>query len=142
LKVCIRCGETKPYTDYYKIPANKDGYQNRCKACHNKVNAECRKWHPVRGKRQQIKYRYGITWDEFILKLKAQHYKCAICDASIKEINSLSEKIETAVIDHCHKTKKLRGLLCMNCNAGIGSLKDNPALLIRAAHYLDSYNES
>jgi len=44
-------------------------------------------------------------------------------------------------IDHDHKTKKVRGLLCMNCNFGIGSLKDDILILINAVDYLIEHEE-
>ena len=81
------------------------------------------------GRARQLRKR-GITAEEFNSKLKLQDGKCAICDrpqdASIKFLS----------IDHDHKTNKLRGLLCSNCNRGIGCFKDDPQLLIAAAAYL------
>ena len=58
-----------------------------------------------------------------------QNNKCKICE---KEFQS---KWDT-VVDHCHTTNKVRGLLCRNCNLGIGLLKDNPEFLKRAILHL------
>ncbi len=44
--------------------------------------------------------------------------------------------IDNLVIDHCHKTMQVRGVLCVTCNLGLGAFKDQPKLLLRAAEYL------
>jgi hypothetical protein len=44
--------------------------------------------------------------------------------------------LKELAIDHCHKTGKIRGLLCKNCNQGLGQFKDNIDLLLSAAKYL------
>ena len=58
--------------------------------------------------------------------LDQQKGKCAICN----------QEMEKPYVDHCHNTKKIRGLLCVNCNFGLGSFKDNPKLLMKAIKYL------
>ncbi|MFE5535310.1 endonuclease VII domain-containing protein [Streptomyces sp. NPDC056492] len=40
-------------------------------------------------------------------------------------------------VDHCHKTGRVRGVLCFNCNTGLGLLKDSPDRILRAAEYLE-----
>lgn len=51
---------------------------------------------------------------------------------------SICGDIENLVVDHCHATKLIRGVLCRNCNAGIGLLKDDAAMLRKAIDYLNS----
>ena len=65
--------------------------------------------------------------------LAAQHGKCAICggNRSIKDTFRLG-------IDHDHATGRIRGLLCGNCNIGLGHFDDSPGLLEKAADYLRS----
>jgi hypothetical protein len=58
---------------------------------------------------------------------KAQRGRCAICRRTSKrELH----------IDHCHKTGKVRGLLCSACNPALGAFKDDPKLLMAAVRYL------
>jgi len=77
----------------------------------------------------QMKKLYGITANEKTILLKEQNGVCAICerDGSAKELD----------IDHIHGTKKIRGLLCRNCNQGLGKFLDSPELLARAIEYLN-----
>lgn len=56
--------------------------------------------------------------------------KCAICNLHQAELSL------TLAVDHCHKTGKIRGLLCVNCNQGIGKFKDSVFLLEAAIKYL------
>ena len=61
--------------------------------------------------------------------LHAQGGVCAIC-------NRLSKNGKRLVVDHCHRTKVVRGLLCHNCNLTLGKYEDNPQWLIRMVDYL------
>lgn len=58
-----------------------------------------------------------------------QQAKCAICDTK-------PDKYPGLVVDHCHTTGKVRGLLCTKCNLGLGHFKDNKEALAKAALYL------
>lgn len=69
--------------------------------------------------------RYGITAVAFNAMLADQGGACRIC-----------RSVEKLVIDHDHATDKIRGLLCGGCNAGIGMLKEDPAILSAAIEYL------
>lgn len=59
-----------------------------------------------------------------------QYGKCRICGTHQSELKA------ALCVDHCHKTGKVRGLLCHECNTGIGKFKDDKDLLIRAIEYL------
>jgi uncharacterized protein YlaI len=67
--------------------------------------------------------------------LKEQEYQCAICNHILAMDNN------TLNIDHCHKTGKVRGLLCFNCNVGLGNFRDNPINLKKALAYLGKHSE-
>ena len=67
--------------------------------------------------------------------LAAQGGCCAICGTSD------TGKRKAFAVDHNHDTGKIRGLLCSNCNTGIGNLRDNVELLERAIDYLRNTNE-
>lgn len=58
---------------------------------------------------------------------------CCICDKTIEDNGQLLS------VDHCHKTNKIRGLLCSSCNFMIGLSKDSPIILRKAADYLENF---
>lgn len=75
----------------------------------------------------RVKRKYGLTksgWQQLVQK---QRGRCAIC----------RKKPEKRLhVDHCHRTKKVRGLLCQQCNIGVGFFRDSPSLLRSAIKYL------
>lgn len=78
--------------------------------------------------------KYGLTLEDFELLEKAQNGVCAICHKP--EVHSRWKRL---FVDHNHKTGQVRGLLCSLCNFGIGSLQEEPALLLRAKEYLEKW---
>ena len=78
---------------------------------------------------------YGITGKRFDEMLEEQNGACAICKR--QETITRLGKLLPLSIDHDHTTGKIRGLLCGECNRGLGKFKDNPELLIEAAKYLN-----
>jgi hypothetical protein len=70
---------------------------------------------------------YGLSMDEYDRMLTAQNNACWICKCNFDR---------TPHVDHCHTTGAVRGLLCSNCNKGIGLLKDDPRRLLAAFEYL------
>src|SRR5712692_8347486 len=74
------------------------------------------------------KSRYGLSPNVFKDLLEKQGGKCGICAADIKWPKVLH-------VDHCHTTRKVRGLLCRRCNSAIGMFGDDPNLLQKAAEY-------
>lgn len=82
-------------------------------------------------RRSKIKS-YGLSPEQFEQMLAQQSGRCAICKTDKPTV-----KIGGSFrIDHCHSTGKVRGLLCMKCNSGLGMFSDSPEVLIAAAEYL------
>ena len=77
--------------------------------------------------------KFGITVDEYNLLVEKQNNSCAICGKHKSEFTGRGNNFH---IDHCHTTGKVRGLLCSNCNTGLGQFKDNQVLLENAIQYL------
>jgi hypothetical protein len=80
----------------------------------------------------QMKFAYGIDqaqWDELF---KKQNGLCALCGSA----GCGGKRAGKLYVDHCHETKRIRGLLCHKCNGGIGALGDNEDGLLRALAYV------
>lgn len=73
---------------------------------------------------------YGITSEDYDKMLLEQNNSCAICKVHLMDLK------KTPNIDHCHSTGKVRGLLCNNCNFGLGFFKDNVDNMLEAILYL------
>ena len=73
--------------------------------------------------------KFGITLGDYDRMLDEQQGVCAICQTECSTGNRLA-------VDHCHETGEVRGLLCSNCNLGLGKLKDSVKSLQRAIDYL------
>lgn len=73
--------------------------------------------------------------EEFEQMAKDQNYRCAICCVKCKLYGKRGQQ-RVFNIDHCHKTGKVRGLLCQPCNHGIARLGDSAKIVRRAYKYL------
>jgi hypothetical protein len=123
-KTCIECGVYKQHTDFsfHKHPYAPEGYASmpRCKPCHSA-------WK----NKQHIKRNYGLEWDEYVALLDKQKGKCFLCGSNG------SGKDSRLVVDHDHETGEVRGLLCWNCNVGIGLFKEDTELLNKVIKYIN-----
>ena len=77
--------------------------------------------------RRRTMKKYGLTLEDFDLMLIDQEYKCAICFCSVER---------NPVLDHCHSTGRVRGILCRSCNSLLGFAKDDISILLSAMDYL------
>jgi hypothetical protein len=82
-------------------------------------------------RRSSLKRLYRISETEYDALFAHQGGACAICrrPPSSKRL----------AVDHCHKTNRVRGLLCDNCNHALGKLHDSPELMRAAAKYLEAH---
>lgn len=78
---------------------------------------------------------YGITYGDYLRMLEEQRELCKICgrEGFVMDVDRHKLKL---VVDHCHTTLKVRGLLCHNCNRALGLFRDNLTDLQSAIDYL------
>jgi len=155
MKKCSKCRQSKPYDEFHlssNSPTGRTGYCKSCVKAYGKrrykrktpTNGLCRVCgvQPKDRKRaickscvykERISSQYGLTIEQYNLILVSQGNVCAICNAT-----------GPLCIDHDHSCcpgihtcgKCIRGLLCRNCNTGLGLLKDDPQRLSKAIDYL------
>lgn len=78
-----------------------------------------------------MKKNYGLTFEGYEEMLRKQNGVCKICLSPPPK-----QRKKRLSVDHCHKTGRVRGLLCDSCNRGLGLFKDNPDLMLNAISYL------
>lgn len=164
MKICSECKIEKNFHCFGKDKYNKDGYCYACKECrnaqlreYNKKNPEIRKkindsfidyrkeyYSDEERKRKYksncLKRTFGIDIDEYEKMLSNQSGVCKICNNVETAKPSNSNKTEKCLsVDHCHKTGKIRGLLCSFCNAALGMAKENKEILARMILYLEEH---
>ena len=76
---------------------------------------------------------YGITQQDYDRMITEQNHQCAICGTTDPGGRHNSNYF---VVDHCHSTNKIRGVLCNNCNTALGLVGDNISTLQSMIEYL------
>ena len=94
---------------------------------------------PDKVKDSDLRKHFGITLIEYRAISEAQNHKCAICNNHETAVDGKGAERFMAV-DHCHRTGKIRALLCSSCNKSLGGFKDDPELIRKAASYIEKYN--
>lgn len=115
----------------------------KCKFCQEKLKPRiyqsdpryqtCDKCREHSTKRRELKRKYSLSLDEYEDLLIDQLGVCAICKKRNRDNSRL------LAVDHCHKTGKIRQLLCTKCNIGLGMFNDDSNLLLEAIKYLDKH---
>lgn len=141
-KTCNSCNLRKEIDSFHFSNAKTEQRKSKCKDCQAKYfqeykarNSESlrakwrdasKKYHTYDNRRAKTLKKYNLTAEDYESLCQLQEYKCKICRREI-----------TLVIDHDHKTLKVRGLLCNACNLAIGYLEDNVSRLESAISYLE-----
>lgn len=89
-----------------------------------------------KNKDRLLKKCFGISLTDYMLMFNNQKGLCKICNntETAKQVNS--DAIRMLAVDHCHKTGRIRGLLCSRCNLALGQMNDNIEILLSAIEYL------
>lgn len=101
----------------------------------------CATFHAI-ARKCKLRQKYGLTPEGYDAIHAKQKGLCAVCGKPEKTITAkyhtvLNRRlIRRLAVDHCHKTGKVRGLVCSNCNRGMGMFGDDPDLMRKAINYL------
>lgn len=147
-KFCYSCKTDKESNFFYKNRSKPGGLTSMCKPCtllSNKKSdkrtkeekaiyaAAWRKKNPrleimrLYAQKHRLKHIYKITKEDYDQMLLSQDFRCAICKR---------KPAYELLVDHCHKTGKVRGLLCKRCNSALGAFGDNVEGVMEAIAYL------
>lgn len=121
-KICTKCKRELPATiDYFHRQCqNKSGLRSWCKECRSEYSNHTNRLR-----------RYKITVEEYDEMYDKQYGRCAICGIHQSELERVF------CVDHNHKTGKVRGLLCNDCNSILGYCKENISILSKSIVYLE-----
>lgn len=132
MKHCLECNKIKPLSEFGNNVRQRDGKAFYCKLCGCEKSKKYQS--SQRGQAMKLdriyKVLYGITLIQYNQLLASQNFRCKICNTHQE---SLKRRLN---VDHCHKTGKIRSLLCVSCNRALGYLGDNPKTAINAYDYL------
>lgn len=140
MKFCRKCKVEKELSEFR---ISKKGYvSSYCTECHNLMGREWRKANPEKAKtpkevalKHYLRKFYGLTVDQYEAKLKEQNGCCAVCKKHSSEFK------RRLAVDHNHQTGQIRGLLCVNCNNGLGCLKEDVKIIKDMIVYIEAYRE-
>ncbi|AUV60620.1 endonuclease VII [Gordonia phage SteveFrench] len=127
LKPCSSCKERLPRESFDRNRRMASGYASQCKTCFRN------KGYTDEASRSEYRFqrKYGISMQEYDRMFDDQCGRCKLCGQSPE-----GSRYSKLYIDHNHQTGKVRGLLCIECNFGLGKFKDNAELLDRASDYV------
>lgn len=146
MKFCPRCKQILPLDDFSTMKV-RSGIASHCKECSNQIARELNSTFERKMIRQQ-KYKrnreksindklvrkFGLTYDEYKIKLESQNGVCSICGKSPEQNKKL------LAVDHNHVTGKIRGILCSSCNICIGFIEKNNLDFNKIKEYLNQHN--
>jgi hypothetical protein len=158
-KCCAKCGQTKDVSEFHREPRALDGLKTYCRTCvaayhkayrlrpevkrrRTEANRVYRKAYDQRPESRALKRnhllknKYGITSDDYDRMLEEQGGRCAICGTDKPQ--GMHRRLN---VDHDHKTGVVRGLVCYECNVGLGKFRDDTDVLRNAIRYLERFGE-
>jgi hypothetical protein len=133
-KICKKCKQEQPLCEYsFDFEAAK--FKETCNTCTaNKIKEKKKELTKEENQRlANYCYNYNITTEEYYKLEESQHFLCSICKKPTPN--------KFFCVDHDHKTSNVRGLLCKNCNLGLGHFKDDISVMSSAIEYISKSKE-
>ncbi len=122
MKRCSDCRKEKPLRDF---PGGRP--HSYCKVCNNRRNRESlKRLYGGSSRHYHLKQRFGVSSAEVQALIDSQGGLCALCGVR-----------PATQVDHDHATGRVRAILCLHCNAGLGAFGDDPEVIARAIGYLE-----
>ena len=142
IRICKRHGNLK-LEDTYLSTLTK---YHCCRKCRNEARTRIYDKNPEDTQKYKKYYYVGnerikVLITDYNRMHEEQGGVCAICKRPETCIHANKKAIKRLAIDHCHKTMKIRGLLCQMCNQSIGAMEDSTQRLQQAIDYLNKHSE-
>jgi hypothetical protein len=123
MKKCRVCEQERSLSEYHKRGSNTGNLRTECKQCIANIRR---------------KHKFGMDHSAYKEMLESQDGRCAICAIHASDY---SQRYKNLHVDHNHRTGKVRGLLCHNCNTALGSFFDDEEFLKSAVEYLQLHKQ-
>lgn len=138
---CTVCEVRRPLTDFGKRIGYKDGRRRQCRFCRTKYEQRRRSGEgfvykpvsPELAHARHLKLKYGLTRDQYLDMLSAQGGTCGICRKWPPH-----SRCRNLFVDHCHRTGRVRGLLCNRCNLALAKFGDDLPGFLAVVAYLEN----
>jgi len=154
VKVCKRCKEEKELVQFSKDKREKDNHMLYCKSCEKTRQAVYREKFPEKARSgvkacwevNRQKYynshsanmlfkKYKLTIPQYTDMVDACKGVCSLCERPFG-VSAYTKP----VVDHCHASGATRGIICRQCNIGLGAFRDNTTSMTKAIEYLNNFN--
>jgi hypothetical protein len=134
---CRKCGRGVPEVSFYPTHRPGCGLRSCCSSCGKAANQAYNRTEAAKRSSRdgRLRTRFGVSVEDYEAMLLLQGALCAICRRPEPDGRRLS-------VDHCHKTGKVRGLLCFSCNTGLGKLGDDVGRLLACVRYLERHSKA
>jgi hypothetical protein len=140
-KWCGQCSNFKKLDEFYVNDHLYDGFSSACRECARSRQRSYAAKNPEAAKDSRLKRYYNLSLEQFYEMLRTQKGLCVLCKAPVGVSKG------DCAVDHNHECCPgekscgtcVRSILCNRCNLGLGSLRDSPEVLRRAADYVESH---
>lgn len=137
-RTCRLCKVTMPVTKFRVRNKAQGTYRTECYECFKAAMRARYHAAPEKHRDRMRRTNYGLPLGEYDQMHATQDGRCAICGERETSLHS-NGKPRQLFVDHHHATGKVRELLCMRCNMGVGQFRDDPSLLVKAIEYLNKH---
>jgi hypothetical protein len=137
-KKCPKCKQAKGLTEFPRDDSRPFGRHSWCYGCHSELRKK--RYSLDYARKDHRKQTYGIDDATYQAMFEAQGGVCAVCKQPEK-LRSQRGIVAPLAVDHCHKTGRVRALLCRDCNLALGYMEDAPERIKALLAYAEKWHK-